>query len=137
MARNERELTIHVPLKDCGISMLFDRGTEVASYELTDADGGGVVSLYVCGDVRIDFEGTIYRYATEMPDELRELIRNGKLDEDERVYVWENNWFEVLLNRNGTQYYCDEPIDGYWESEDALRAELDECIEWEHWAQHE
>lgn len=136
MARNERELTLHVPLKDCVDSMLLDSNQEVATYELTDADGGGEVSVQVLGKVLVNFNGTYYDKASQMPNELLELIRNGKLWNDEHVYVSENNWFEAILFRDDSNGGDTFLIEG-WESKSELRDVLDASIEGLGWAQHE
>lgn len=136
MARNERELTIHVPLDKCINAMLLDSDQEVATYELTDADGGGEVSVQVLGKVWVKFNDSYYDKASQMPDELLEIISSGELWDDERVYVSENNWFEAILFRedsNGSQSFV---LDG-WQSEGELRSALDDCIEYLGWAQHE
>lgn len=136
MARNERELTIYVPLDKCIDSMLLDSDQEVATYELTDADGGGEVSVQVLGKVWVWFDGSYYDKATQMPDELLKIIRDGKLWNDERVNVLENNWFEAILFRDGSDCSDTFLLDG-WRSADELRNDLDAGIEGLGWAQHE
>lgn len=136
MARNERELTIHVPLDKCIDSMLLDSDQEVATYELTDADGGGEVSVQVLGKVLVWFDGSYYDKASQMPDELLKIIRDGKLWNDERVNVSENNWFEAILFRDGSDGGDTFLLDG-WRSKDELRNALDASIEGLGWAQHE
>lgn len=128
MSKDKRKLTIHVPLSKCVDSMLLESDQEVASYELTDADGGGAVSVQVLGNVLVKFEDEYYESVTQMPEELLEIIRNDELWCDERVDVIENNWFEVLLIRddnNGSQSFI---IDG-WDSTKELRDMLDWCID--------
>ena len=99
-------------LSDVGDSMLFNHGTLLA--ELITPDGHKA-ELEVRGDVRVtthDENGEIiatYRSFSEMPEELKEKIRDGSYLDDESIYVGDNNWFELFY-----------------------RGELAECVDVEH-----
>jgi hypothetical protein len=127
MSKDKRKLTIHVPLSKCVDSMLSDSDQEVATYELTDADGGGEVSIQVLGAVLVKFDDEYYESASQMPEELLEIIREGELWNDERVEVTENNWFEAILVREGADGGQSFVLDG-WDSADDLRSVLDWCV---------
>ena len=98
-------------------SMLFDSGEEIArgifSYEGEILE----ISLRVCGEVRVRYDGEVYRTPSEFPDDLIELIEKRPYDWDvyapsgednddtgEDIYVDANNWFEYLFDGDGDVY---------------------------------
>lgn len=99
-------------LSDVGDSMMFNHGTLLA--ELITPDGHKA-ELEVRGDVRVtthDENGEIiatYRSFSEMPEKLKEKIRDGSYLDDESIYVGDSNWFELFY-----------------------RGELTECVDVEH-----
>ena len=57
---------------------------------------GITASLEVCGEVRVIWCGEIFFSYADFPNELKELIRtNPYWEDDERVIVINNNWFEI------------------------------------------
>lgn len=132
MSKDKRKLEIYVPLSKCVDSMLLESDQEVATYELTEADGGGVVSVQVLGDVLVTFEDEYYESAKQMPEELLEIIRKGNLWSDERVDITNNNWFEALLFQDDKDAGRSFIVDG-WNSADDLRDMLDGGIEQYGW----
>lgn len=81
--------------RDLCDSLLFDSGQEILSGTVGDLR----VSVVVCGDVRIVWNGESHRTPSHFPDDLREVIRGGTLDSDERAYIDMNNWFESRIWR--------------------------------------
>ena len=77
-------------------SMCFDSYTHICHYE----DGDDTIDIVVNGYVTVYFEDEKYRHFTDMPNELQELFINGKVGEDNRVLVDENNWYEVFFNHD-------------------------------------
>ena len=82
-------------------SMQLDSGTEIAGMKLDNI----TVSLEVRGEVRVwwnengdPFDGDCYTTPSEFPRELKDLIAgdNRWWDCDKRVYIDNNNWFEVF-----------------------------------------
>lgn len=84
-------------------SLELDSGQIVAELEFDDL----LVRLLTAGDVRVVFNDDVFKTPSQFPDELKELIRNGKLYDDKRVYVDMSNWFELRL------FYKMEDEDGY------------------------
>lgn len=79
-------------------SMLFDSGTEIANM-VAETNGKEIeISLEVRGEVKVDFDGEIYRHPSEFPEVLSELIKTnpGCWDCEDYVYVDMNNWFEYI-----------------------------------------
>lgn len=87
-------------------SMCLDSNTFVCSYE----DNGDIVEIVVRGYVTVDFNGNRYTCFSNMPEELQKLFETGKAYEDERVYISENNWYEVFYNTD--EDYDVAEIDG-------------------------
>lgn len=87
-------------------SMQIDSGTVIATLKT----GNSYLSLEVRGEVKVWFnpdkegkpeDGEYYRYPSEFPQELKDLIaENRDWDLDSRVYVSENNWFELFKSKD-------------------------------------
>lgn len=95
------QFTLYEDLTDINDSMLFDSETVIA---VVTTPEGKEMSLEVRGDVRVspyDNEGNAcnetYRNYSEMPQDLKDAIKGGKLDEI--AYVGNNNYFEVFYDR--------------------------------------
>lgn len=101
-------------------SLLFDSGTEICSY----TKDGYTLSLEVAGDIRIINEetGDIYKNYGHFPDDLISDLQAGKLGEDDKYTVVDNNWFEFFLDYNGTPIELDEVAEpeGQLNGEDKL-----------------
>ena len=113
---------MYTDLKILPDSMCLDSGEVICSY----TDGNDKVEIEVRGYVTVDFNGERYRRYSDMPKELQELFKNGKAYDDDRVYILENNWYEVFFNgdedydvaeavegcsANGLEEYCKECMD--------------------------
>lgn len=90
----------YIDLSEVNDSMELDSETIIAELR----EGDVTVSLEVHGDIRVIFDGQVYRYPSEFPDELMEMIHNGSYDTNDRVEVGANNWFELFVD-NGN---CNE-----------------------------
>ena len=81
-------------------SMQFENGAEIARYE----DGDYTAYVSVTGDVRVlfspsgnDEDTKEYCYVSEFPQELKDIIAEGNLYNDNRIQVENNNWFELTV----------------------------------------
>lgn len=86
-------------------SLQLDSGTEIAA--LYTPNGYAVIEVQ--GEVKILFnengpaeDGDWYRYPSEFPETLKEIIKSGSLSNDERAYVDANNWFEIFFYQDDT-----------------------------------
>ena len=119
-------------------SVQLESGTVIATLETLKC----FVSLEVRGDVKIFWDpeglnvgagvyGECYCHPLEFCDELKELIEtNNRWWEDPRVYISENNWFELFIGKDKSDPIpVSEVVDveGYT-SEDIEKLML-ECIE--------
>lgn len=121
-------------------SMLFDSGTEIASATFVRPNGDSVeVSLEVRGDVRVEYEGSIYTEPSEFPEGLRNRIETHPGDWDicapsgegndepcPDVFVEDNNWFEAIytVEHDGCSY-----SDGVLYEEDLSKASPCDVLE--------
>lgn len=90
-------------------SLQFDSGTLIAEY----IDNNLSARIEVVGDVRIIFEGDVFKYPSNFSDELKQIVAEGNVYDDERIEVCENNWFEIIVtdNTNNTEIDMgDDPI---------------------------
>lgn len=90
-------------------SLQFDSGTLIAEYIDNDLSA----RIEVVGDVRIIFEGDVFKYPSNFSDELKQIVAEGNVYDDERIEVCENNWFELIVidNTNNTEIDMgDDPI---------------------------
>lgn len=83
-------------------SMELDSGTQIAELK----DDGITASLEVRGEVKVFWNGDCYTTPSDFPKTLKDLIHNSGIEKkhwtcDPRVYVSENNWFEVLYAEDG------------------------------------
>ena len=75
-------------------SMCLDSGETICSY----TEGKDEVVIEVRGYVTVDFNGERYRHYSDMPEELKKLFDTGKVYNDDRVDILENNWYEIFFN---------------------------------------
>lgn len=101
-------------------SMCLNSGTHICHYE----DGEDTIDIDVRGYVTVWFEGNQYNCYSDMPPRLKELFDNGKVYEDERVVIDENNWYEVFFNWD--EDYDVAEIEGYTPKE--LEDYCKECM---------
>ena len=82
-----------------GDSMCFDSGTTIMSADICIENTADIqIDLCACGHVKVDFCDNVYKCASNFPTELMELFESGLVDTDERVYIHENNWWEVFID---------------------------------------
>ncbi len=122
-------LKILVPLADLKDSMLMDSGQDV----ITINHRGYDVSVRVCGEVRVDYKGSRYAAACQMPEDLLAKFRDGSAYSDPDVNVIDNNWFEAFIDKDGQWTGSSSVIDDFdGESEEDVAKELvdmvDECV---------
>lgn len=125
----ENKFELFEDLRECYDSMLFDSGTQIATYGTPD----NYVSLEVMGDVKVDYNGNRYRYATEMPEELLEKFKVDYWN-DEDIEIIDNNWFEYIHVLNGIRIIQEESVTFddalYQYTEEDLEEALREVYEW-------
>lgn len=90
-------------------SMQIDSETTIATLKMTKNNVTLEASLEVRGEVKVWWNpnggdpqnGDYYKYPSEFPQELKDRIANSEYSEwttDSRVYVSENNWFELFIS---------------------------------------
>ena len=121
----DNELHIYEDIEKCIDSMLFDSGTQIATYGTPDDH----VSLDVWGEVRVSYDGETFRRASDMPQELLDKFKGDYWDDDE-IYIGDNNWFSVIHVVDGEAQPDDVVVDGRWKSEDELVKELKELLDY-------
>lgn len=111
--------TYYEDLENIPDSLLMESDTVIAEYHNDETNIH--LSLQVCGEVKIEYKDSIYEGASEFPQELTDLIRNGYYDEEGMhhsfednpdVYVCNNNWFELFAedekgNKTHESWVCD------------------------------
>lgn len=88
-----------------GDSMCYDSGTvaftaDVETNEM-NKERKYEVTVAAQGCVKVFWHGNIYKSACQMPEELIEKFENGTIDEDNDYDCCENNWWEVMVYRDG------------------------------------
>lgn len=97
----------HVDMTNIVDSLQLPSGITIATLEIGD---GSVATVEVHGEVSIDLDGVTYRNPTDFPEELKQIIAEGRLSEmeyDDRLYVDANNWFEIYLSKADTSFDYD------------------------------
>jgi hypothetical protein len=93
------ELNLAPNFFSIGDSMCFDSGTTIMSANICIENKADVqIDLRACGHVKVDFCDDVYKCASNFPTELMELFESGLVDTDERVYIHENNWWEIFID---------------------------------------
>jgi len=103
-------------LKPYTDSLLFDSGELIAKAKFSyKGNDSFYVNLMICGDVSVYYKDEHYKYPSDFPDELRELIKNKPDEYYDKVEIRYNNWFEYLWDGDGEVEECDlckmEPSD--------------------------
>lgn len=113
MYKKNRDIEFHlntdIDLREIKDSMQLDSEQTIATLK----SGERWASLEVRGDVKVFWnpninsgtgtphDGNFYAYPSEFPQELKDLIKEDPYwTTDERVYVSENNWFELFIYEN-------------------------------------
>ena len=85
-----------------GDSMCYDSGTTVLSAKIeTTLSKTYEVYIEAQGHVKVFWHGDMYKSACQMPEELIYKFENGTIDEDDDYDCVENNWWEVVVYRDG------------------------------------
>lgn len=96
---NRFEFNAYEDMTNIVDSMQISSGTVIADLKGTDANGKAIDAyIIVHGEVSVTFEGEDYDDPADFPVELKEIIKQDRLWADERVYVSNNNWFELVVN---------------------------------------
>ena len=123
-------------LNECVDSMLFDSDIMIASMECKIGNHNIVVTLMTRGSVKVEYKENVYRYPSDFPDELKAKIKNNPnwWDDDEDIYIDENNWFEYIYDHRykGETYsdgiMCEGDISKY--SIEDLKKEMMDICKW-------
>ncbi len=112
-----------IDLKDIVDSMMLDSNQVIAEATINGVE----ISLEVRGAVNVAFnpkgigngDDGVYRTYSEMPEELKELIKSGEIFESDKAYIDDNNWFEIFWKK-----------DEYWDSDviDAEKSTADDIM---------
>ena len=93
------ELNLAPYFFNIGDSMCFDSGTTIMSADICIENIADVqIDMRACGHVKVDFCDDVYKCASNFPAELMELFESGLVYTDERVYIHENNWWEIFID---------------------------------------
>ena len=118
-------------------SMLCDSGTTLVTltYKIPKCSNEEEMAVIdIRGEVRVAYNGRNYYRASEFPKELVEIFRNpenwGEYFDRYNITIWENNWCESLLTKNGDFVgdfgdICDGLFD---ETEESIKAYLIDII---------
>ena len=87
-------------LKQYTDSMLFDSGAMIAFMDCEHNGHKISIELRVCGEVDVTYKGEDYRYPSDFPNELKEIIKNEPtwFIYTDDLYVTNNNWFEYIYD---------------------------------------
>lgn len=96
-----KNLEIRTPLADCKDSMLFDSGTDIVSLE--DKNQEYCLRVTVLGETCIRFKDQIYRFASDFPQELVDMIESGEIysESNTAAEVLSSNWYSAGFFYNG------------------------------------
>ena len=97
MTKNATIFESHIDLSNINNSMELDSGQEIARLD----KGNYVVTLEVCGAVRVVYKDCTYKAASQMPEKLIQMFHNWKPEYEEVVFVDDNNWFEMFIWQKG------------------------------------
>lgn len=135
-----KEFKSIVDISNINDSMELDSGQEIAYLK----KGPYMVTLEVCGEVKVRYKNRTYKTASRMPEELIQQFHNGTAYENEDfVDIIFNNWLETFIwEKEGDEYECTGISDvSYYEGctaediESGLEDYLDKYIE-DYWLDH-
>lgn len=111
-------------------SMQLDSGIEVACLKARRDGHDYVLSVVVEGEVRVNYDGSTYRHANQMPRELLEYFGGAKeAVGNHEVDVRDNNWFEEVIWVDGVEFsseVSDIDFSSYATVEDIISALLEQ-----------
>lgn len=112
------------PIKD---SMQFDSDTEICSY--VSPDGKFTVTIEVRGEVRLTYNDETYTKPSEFPQEVKEIIKNGDLWNNDEVYIGNNNWFELFIWDCDGDYIDSDVVDIEGKTPEDIAEYCETCLE--------
>ena len=90
---NKYKFKLMYDVSDIKDSMQIDSGTLIASLKTPK----GEMTIEVQGEVRVIFNDEIYKYPSNFPQELENLISNDRnWESNDKVVVGERNWSEIF-----------------------------------------
>ena len=134
MSQNNTIFHHHVDISNINNFMELDSAQEIARLEKCKY----VVTLEVRGDVRVCYKDSIYKCASNMPEELIQMFHDWQPEYEEIVDVGMNNWFEVFLwekDKDGKLYWlgisdvCDVENEDAEDLRSSLEDYLDEALQ--------
>lgn len=79
-------------------SMAYDSGEIICSY----GNDNEYIQIAIRGKVKVVYKDSVYRYFTNMPEELQDLFIKGNYDKiDQVVDILNNNWPEYEYIKDG------------------------------------
>lgn len=92
MEEKIKKFVIVKNIEDYKESLLFDNGI-IARLETDNY----AVNIEVFGDKKIVFENTVYRYASNYPSKLVELLKTDEFYLNPELEILDNNWFNICF----------------------------------------
>lgn len=86
-----------------GDSMCYDSGYQALYAQVFDGSDEYHVYIMAQGNVKVMWRGDMYKCASQMPEELHDKFVDGTAY-DELDDLIENNWWELLVYKNGVFY---------------------------------
>ena len=80
-----------------GDSMCYDSGICVLTAQVHKNNKNYVVKIETQGHVKIIYDGSMYKSASQMPEELRQKFYNGTAYNSGKLECIENNWWEIVV----------------------------------------
>lgn len=86
-----------IPLDKIYDSMQLDSNQTIAHLKIDGYD----ITLEVKGHVRVVYKDQVYKHASDFPNELLQLFAEQKAGDCPDLFVDDNNWFEVFIEKDG------------------------------------
>lgn len=115
------DLTLTFPdkylfLEDCTESMLFPSGTDIAILSGIYYGKKVSVELKVVGDVKVYYDGTIYKDIRQFPDELVAYMEENYCISNENIEFVDTNWFQFDVFEDEefiNDFVCESDLSDY------------------------
>lgn len=97
---------LFVDLENINDSLLLDSNEHIATLNID----GRRYELFTRGEVRVEYDGVVYRTPSEFPEPLKQAIRDGRTEDV--AYIGNNNWFEIFeCDKDGNLTDMSEIVD--------------------------